>query len=209
MVSTAAPYELSTCDLESESETKKQSCIWKQFHCPAYSPWCPQFIYSIITLRYNCTRKYWNIYIPCVSFLLCELLKWATLWNSQSEQSSTLSLTVKQPIRAELNLEQHSETANQSRAEPWAALWNSQSEQSSTLSSTVKQPIRAELNLEPHCETANQSRAQHYYSWPFQIKEITDTFILGTNPRVVNGHVKPFLEKCCPYLSHIFPSISF
>ncbi len=28
----------------------------------------------------------------------------AALWNSQSEQSSTLSLTVKQPIRAELDI---------------------------------------------------------------------------------------------------------
>ncbi len=130
------------------------------------------FFYSIITQRYNCARKYWNIYFPpCVSFLLCELLKWATLWNSQSEQSSTLSHTVKQPIRAELNIELHCETANQSRAQHWAALWNSQSEQSSTLSRTVKQPIRAELNIEPHCETANQSRAQHYYSWPFQIRQ--------------------------------------
>ncbi len=32
---------------------------------------------------------------------------------------------------------------------------------------------------------------------------ITDHLILGTNPRVVNGHVKPFLENFCPYLSHI------
>ncbi len=32
---------------------------------------------------------------------------------------------------------------------------------------------------------------------------ITDHFILGTNPRVVNGRVKPFLENYCPYLSHI------
>ncbi len=68
------------------------------------APWCPHFIYSIITQWYNCKRKYWNIYFPCVSFLLCELLKWAALWNSQSEQSSTLSCTVKQPIRAELNI---------------------------------------------------------------------------------------------------------
>ncbi len=35
-------------------------------------------------------KKYWNIYFPCVSFLLCELLKLAALWNSQLEQSSTL-----------------------------------------------------------------------------------------------------------------------
>ncbi len=48
------------------------------------------------------------------SFLLCELLKWAALWNSQSEKSRTM----KQPIREE----PHCETANQSRA----ALWNSQ-----------------------------------------------------------------------------------
>ncbi len=40
-------------------------------------------------------------------FPSCELLKWAALWNSQSEQSSTLSSTVKQPIRAELNIERH------------------------------------------------------------------------------------------------------
>ncbi len=72
---------------------------------------------------------------------------WAALWNSQSEQSSTLSRTVKQPIRG---------------AQRWATLWNSQSEQSSTLSHTVKQPIRAELNIEPHCETANQNRAHHW-----------------------------------------------
>ncbi len=66
------------------------------------APWCPHFIYSIITQRYNCARKYWNIYF---SFLLCELMKWAALWktanqsraqhwaaewNNQSEQSSTL-----------------------------------------------------------------------------------------------------------------------
>ncbi len=100
-----------------------------------------------------------EIYIILPVFPSCELLKLATLWNSQSEQSSTLSRTVKQPIRAELNTEPHCETANQSRAQHWAALWNSQSEQSSTLSRTVKQPIRAELNTEPHCETANQSRA--------------------------------------------------
>ncbi len=53
---------------------------------------------SIITQQYYCARKYWNIYFPC------ELLKWATLWNGQSKQSSTLSRTVKQPIRAELNI---------------------------------------------------------------------------------------------------------
>ncbi len=94
-------------------------------------PWCPHFIYSIITQRYNCERKNWNIYFPCVSFLLCELLKWAALWNSQSEQSSTL------------------------------------------LFMTLPN------------------------------KPITDRFILGTNPRVVNAHVKQFLEIFCPYISHI------
>ncbi len=56
----------------------------------------------------------------------------------------------------------------------WAALWNSQSEQSSTLL---------------------------FMTLPN--KAITDSFILGRNPRVVNGHVKPFLEIFCPYLSHI------
>ncbi len=134
------------------------------------APWCPYFIYSIITQRYNCARKYWNIYIYFYKYIYIyfpvfpssELVKWAALWNSQSEQSSTLSRAVKQPIRAELNIEPRCETANQSRAQHWAALWNSQSEQSSTLSSTVKQPIRAELNIEPRCETANQSRAQHW-----------------------------------------------
>ncbi len=35
---------------------------------------------------------------------MCEATEWAVLWNSQSEQSSTLSRTVKQPIRAELNI---------------------------------------------------------------------------------------------------------
>ncbi len=70
--------------------------------------------------------------------------------------------------------EPHCETANQSRAQHWAALWNSQSEQCSTL---------LFMTL-PH-------------------KVITDHLILGRNPRVVNGHVKPFLENCCPYLSHI------
>ncbi len=95
------------------------------------APWCPHFIYSIITQRYNCARKYWNIYFPCDSFLQCELLKWATLWNSQSEQSPTLLFM--------------------------------------TLPNKV----------------------------------ITDHFILGTNPRGLNGHVKPFLEIFCPYLSHI------
>ncbi len=53
--------------------------------------WCPHFIFSIITQRYNCARMYWNIYFPCVSFLLCE--KWAEM-----------SRNVKQPIRAELNI---------------------------------------------------------------------------------------------------------
>ncbi len=101
--------------------------------------------------------------------------------------ATEMSHTVKQPIRAELNLEPHCETANQSRAQPWASLWNSQSEQSSTLSLTVKQPIRAELNLIS----------------PLYYKVITDHFILGTNPRVLNGHVKPFLEMFCPYLSHL------
>ncbi len=147
------------------------------------APWWPHFIYSIITQLYNCARKYWNIYFPCVSFLL-----WAT----------EMSHTVKQPIRAELNIEPRCETANQSRAQHWAALWNSQSEQSSTLSRTVKQPIRAELNIEPRCETANQSRAQHCAAlWNSQSeqsstllfmtlpnKPITDRFILGRNPRL-------------------------
>ncbi len=155
------------------------------------SPWCLYFIYNIITQRYICKRKYWNIYFP-VSFLLCELLKWAALWNSQSEQSSTLSRTVKQPIRAELNNEPHCETANQSRAQHWAALWNSQSEQSSTLSRTVKQLIKAELNIIIHDEWIKT----------LPNKVITDHFILRTNPRVVNGHVS-LLETCCPYLSHI------
>ncbi len=251
------------------------------------APWCPHFIYSITTRWYNCKRKYWNIHFPCVSFLWatemshtvkqpiradlniephCETASqsraqhWAALWNSQSEQSSTLSRTVKQPIRAELKIEPHCETASQSRAQHWAALWNSQSEQSSTLSRTVKQPIRADLNIEPHCETANQSRAQHWAAlwnsqseqistlsrtvkqpiradlniephcetanqsrsqhwaalWNSQSeqsstllfmtlpnKPITDRFILGRNPRVVNAHVKPFLENFCPLLSHI------
>ncbi len=93
------------------------------------APWCPHFIYSIITQLYNCARKYWNIYFPCVSFLLCELLKWAALWNSQSEQSSTLLFM------------------------------------------------------------------------PLPNKVITDHFILGRNPRVVNGHVKQFLDHFCPYLA--------
>ncbi len=79
---------------------------------------------------------------------------------------------MKQPIRAELNIEPRCETANQSRAQRWAALWSSQSEQSSTLSSTVKQPIRAELNIEQHCETANQSRAQHWAAlWSSQSEQ--------------------------------------
>ncbi len=52
------------------------------------APWCPHFIYSIITQRYNCARKYWNIYFPCVSFL------WA----------NEMSRTVKHRIRAELNI---------------------------------------------------------------------------------------------------------
>ncbi len=91
----------------------------------------PAFNYSIITQWYNCVRKYWNIYFPSVSFLLCEQLKWAALWNSQSEQSSILLFM--------------------------------------TLPNKV----------------------------------ITDHFILGRNPRVVNGHVKPFLENFCSYLSHI------
>ncbi len=99
------------------------------------APWCPHVIYSIITQRYNCARKYWNIYFPWISFLLCELLKWAALWK----------------------------TANQSRAQHWAAEWNSQSEQSSTLL---------------------------FMTLPN--KPITDHFVLGTNPRVVNGHVKPY-----------------
>ncbi len=54
--------------------------------------------------QHNCEREVLNIYFPCVFFPLCELLKRAELWNSQSEQSSTLSRTVKQPIRAELNI---------------------------------------------------------------------------------------------------------
>ncbi len=206
---------------------------------------CRHFIYTIITPKNNCARKYWNIYFPV--FPSCELLKWAALGNSQSEQSRTVkqpiraephcetanqsratlwnsqseqSYTVKQPIRAEL----HCETANQSRA----ALWNSQSEQSRT----VKQPIRAELHCEtanqqshtvkqpiraePHCETANQSRATLWNSQSEQSstslfmtlpnKPITDLFILGRNTRVVNAHVKPFLDHFCPYRSHI-PSI--
>ncbi len=85
-----------------------------------------------LTIRPRLPRESIEIYIFPV-FPSCEL-KWAALWNSQSEQSSTLSRTVKQPIRAELNIEPHCETANQSRAQHWAALWNSQSEQSSTLS---------------------------------------------------------------------------
>ncbi len=48
-------------------------------------------------------RESIEIYIFPVS-PSCELLKWAALWNSQSEQSSTLSRIVKQPIRAELNI---------------------------------------------------------------------------------------------------------
>ncbi len=71
-------------------------------------------------------------------------------------------------------IELHCVTANQSRAQHWAAQWNSQSEQSSTL---------LFMTL-PH-------------------KPITDRFILGRNPRVLNGHVKPFLENLWPYLSHI------
>ncbi len=108
-------------------------------------------------------------------FPSCELLNWATLCNSQSEQSSSLSRTVKQPIRAELNIEPHSETANQSRAQHWAAQWNSQSEQSSTL---------LFMTL-PH-------------------KPITDRLFLGRNPWVLNGHVKLFMENFCPYLRHTF-----
>ncbi len=124
---------------------------------------CRHFIYTIITPKNNCARKYWNVYFPV--FPSCELLKWAALGNSQSEQSRT----VKQPIRAE----PHCEIANQSRA----ALWNSQSEQSST---------------------------SLFMTLPN--KPITDLFILGRNTRVVNAHVKPFLDHFCPYLSHI-PSI--
>ncbi len=89
------------------------------------APW----IYRIITQQYNCARYYWNIYFPCVSFL------WAT-----------------------------------------------------EMSRTVKQPIRAELNI-------------IFMTLPN--KPITDCFILGTNSRVVNGHVKLFVENFCPYLSHI------
>ncbi len=96
-------------------------------------PWCPHFIYSIVTRRYNCERKYWEIYFPpCVSFL------WAT-----------------------------------------------------EMSCTVKQTIRTELNIELHCERANQCRARHYIHDPSN-KPVTDHFILGRNPRVVNGPIKRF-----------------
>ncbi len=101
--------------------------------------------------------------------------------------ATEMSHTVKQPIRAELNIEPRCKTANQSkalvprcktanqsRAQHWAALWNSQSEQSSTLL---------------------------FMTLPNKV--ITDHLILGTNSRGVNGHVKLFLEIFCPYLSHI------
>ncbi len=161
--------------------------------------------------------SYW-IEPHCVTANQSRAHHWAALCNSQSEQSSSLSRTVKQPIRAELNIEPHCVTANQSRVYHWAAQWNSQSEQSSSLSRTVKQPIRAELIIEPHSETANQSRAHHWAAqWNSQSeqsstllfitlphKPITDRFILGRNPRVLNGHVKPFLENFCPCLRHTF-----
>ncbi len=63
------------------------------------------------------------------------------------------------------------ETASQSRAQHWAALWNSQSEQSSTLL---------------------------FMTLPNKV--ITDYLFLGRNPRVVNRHIKRFLENFCPYL---------
>ncbi len=86
-------------NLESETITRSTD----RFNAPRINcGWCPHFIYSIITRLYNCERKYWNIYFPpCVSFLL-----WAT----------EISRTVKQPISAELNIEPHCETTNQSRA---------------------------------------------------------------------------------------------
>ncbi len=76
--------------------------------------WCPRFIYSIITRRYNCKRKYLYIYFPpCVSLLL-------------------MSGTVKQPIRGELNIKECRETANQSRAHYYS--WPCQISQWQTVS---------------------------------------------------------------------------
>ncbi len=74
-----------------------------------------------------------------------------------------MSCTVKQPIRAELNIEPQCEAANQSRAQHWAALWNRQSEQSSTLL---------------------------FMTLPN--KPITDHFILGRNPRVLKLFLENF-----------------
>ncbi len=98
----------------------------------------PHFIFSIITPQYNYEKV-----LKCI-LSLCFL--------------PAVFHTVKQPIRAELIIEPHCETANQSRAHFWAALSNGQSEQSSTLL------IMTLLN-----------------------KVITDYFILGPNPRVLNG----------------------
>ncbi len=106
-----------------------------------------------------------------------------------------LSRTVKQPIRADLNIEPHCETANQSRAQHWAALWNSQSEQSSTLRSTVKQPIRAELNIEQHCETANQSRAQHWAAlWNSQSEQSSTLSSTVKQPIRAELKIEPHCE---------------
>ncbi len=49
-------------------------------------------------------RESIEIYIFLPVFPSCELVKWAALRNSKSEQSLTLSRTVKQPIRGELNI---------------------------------------------------------------------------------------------------------
>ncbi len=128
-----------------------------------------QFCHSILTVwiarqstSWNYLKSTWITWRPSILNFRCRnsISIWLCfLWATE------MSRTVKQPIRAELNIEPHFETANQSRAQHWAALWNSQSEQSSTLLFTT-----------------------------LPNKPIADSLILGRNPRVVNGHVKLFLE---------------
>ncbi len=125
-------------NLKSESETKTDRAFESSFNTPHINSGSLMLTFYLYILPNDITaRESIEIYIFPVFPSCC-----VSYWN-----------------------EPHCEPANQSRAQHWAALWNSQSEQSSTL-----------------------------LVMTLPNKVITDHFILGTNPRVVNGHVKPFLE---------------
>ncbi len=68
------------------------------------APWYPHFIYSIITQRYNCARKYWNIYFPCDSFLWATEISCTVKHYNNSDEKKRSGQTIHSIVQCECRM---------------------------------------------------------------------------------------------------------